>query len=129
MTAVEYIELSGVPESRWPNFREWFKWHQDNDLVGVAKDGDKIAGVAIARCLHSDENPIHYVHRQDGDTAFVDLTVTSTDGISTRYSRLAMKTLLSILWDRFGPRKSIVFNRGGKRKAYDYMKFMRKVLL
>jgi len=42
---------------------------------------------------------------------------------------LAMKTLLSILWSRFGPRKNIVFNRGGKRKVYDYMKFMRKALL
>ena len=129
MTAVEYIELSGVPESRWPNFREWFKWYQDNNLVGIARDGDKISGVAIARCLHEGEDPVHYVHRPTGSVAFVDLTVTSTDGSSTPYSRLAMKTLLSILWDQLGPRKNIVFNRGGKRKVYDYMKFMRKALL
>lgn len=129
MTAIEYIELSGVPESKWPNFKEWFKWYQDNNLVGIAKDGDNISGVAIARCLHDGEDPVHYAHRPTGSVAFVDLTVTSIDGSSTPYSRLAMKTLLSILWNQFGPRKSIVFNRNGKRKVYDYMKFMRKVLL
>lgn len=129
MTAMEYIELSGVPESRWTNFREWFKWYEDNKLVGVAKDGDEVVGVAIARALYDWEEPEHYVHREDGDKVFIDLTVTNTDGISSGRSRKAMKTLLSILWDALGPRRSLIFNRNGKRKQYDYMKFMRKALL
>lgn len=128
MTAAEYIEASGVPESRWPNFREWFAWHELNNLVGVAKDGDEIVGVAVARILDCPEDSGHYVHKPNGDTAFVDLTVTTIDGNTTARSRLAMKTLLSILWDEFGPKKTLIFNRNGVRKEYDYMKFMRKAM-
>lgn len=128
MNAMEYIELSGVPESRWPTFRQWFGWYQRNNLVGVIKDGDEIAGVALARMIDGSEEPTHYLHRPDGDTAFVDLTVTSTDGTSTPRSRLAMKRLLSILWDEFGPRRSLIFNRNGVKKRYDYMKFMQKAM-
>jgi hypothetical protein len=128
MNAMEYIELSGVPESRWPTFRQWFGWYQRNNLVGVIKDGDEIAGVALARMIDGSEEPTHYLHRPDGDTAFVDLTVTSTDGTTTPRSRLAMKRLLSILWDRFGPRRSLIFKRNGVQKKYDYMKFMQKAL-
>ena len=125
---MEYIELSGVPESRWPTFRQWFGWYQRNNLVGVIKDGDEIAGVALARMIDGSEEPTHYLHRPNGDTAFVDLTVTSTDGTSTPRSRLAMKRLLSILWDEFGPRRSLIFNRNGVKKRYDYMKFMQKAM-
>ena len=28
MTAVEYIEESGVPESMWPNLAEWYGWFE-----------------------------------------------------------------------------------------------------
>ena len=125
---MEYIELSGVPESRWPTFRQWFGWYQRNNLVGVIKDGDEIAGVALARMIDGSEEPTHYLHRPNGDTAFVDLTVTSTDGTTTPRSRLAMKRLLSILWDEFGPRRSLIFNRNGVKKRYDYMKFMQKAM-
>ena len=128
MTAAEYIEASGVPESVWPNFREWFSWYERNNLVGVVRDGDEIVGVAVARAIDGSQDIKHYVHKPDGDTAFVDLTVTSIDGKSTPRSRLAMKRLLSILWDEFGPRRSLIFNRNGVRKQYDYMKFMRKAL-
>jgi hypothetical protein len=128
MTAVEYIEASGVPESRWPTFREWFGWHQDRGLVGVAKDGDEIHGVAIARCLLDGQLPEHYQHSEDGENVFVDLTVTSIEGISTHRSRLAMKCLLSILWDRFGPRRRITFKRNGVYKEYMYNRFMRKAM-
>ena len=129
MTAIEYIEASGVPESRWPNFREWFSWYERNNLVGVVKNGEEVVGVAVARTIDGSQDPAHYVHIPNGDTAFVDLTVTSIDGTSTARSRLAMKRLLSILWDEFGPRRSLIFNRNGTRKTYDYMKFMRKALL
>ena len=128
MTAIEYIELSGVPESKWPTFRAWFDWHEKLDLVGVAKDGDTIAGVAIARCLNDGQDPVHYKHTEDGDNVFVDLTVTSTDGISNALSRKALKCLLSILWDRFGPRRRITFKRNGAYKEYDYLKFMTKAM-
>jgi hypothetical protein len=129
MTAIEYVEASGVPETRWPNFKEWFSWYERNNLVGVVKDGQEVVGVAVARAIDESEEPVHYVHRPNGDTAFVDLTVTSIDGTSTARSRLAMKCLLSILWDELGPRRSLIFNRNGIRKKYDYMKFMRKALL
>ena len=128
MTAMEYVEASGVPETRWPNFREWFSWYQRNNLVGVVKDGEEIVGVAVARAVDGSQEVKHYVHKPDGDTAFVDLTVTSIDGKPNARSRLAMKRLLSILWDELGPRRSLIFNRNGVRKQYDYMKFMRKAM-
>ena len=128
MTAVEYVEASGVPESMWPNFREWFSWHEKNDLVGVVKDGDEVAGVAIARCLRDGQKPYHYEHSEDGENVFVDLTITSLDGKPSPRSFMAMKCLLSILWDRFGPRRRIMFNRNGIYKEYMYNNFMRKAL-
>jgi len=128
MNAMEYIELSGVPESRWPTFKEWFGWYKRYNLVGVVKDGDEIAGVALARMINESDEPVHYLHRPNGDTAFVDLTVTSVDGRSTARSRSAMKYLLSILWDEFGPRRSLIFNRNGVKKKYNYMKFMQKAM-
>ena len=128
MTAVEYIELSGVPESKWPTFRAWFDWHRDRGLVGVAKDGEEIKGVAIARCLDEGQKADYYAHNENGDNVFVDLTVTSVDGISNATSRKAMQCLLSILWDRFGPRRRITFKRNGAYKEYDYLKFMRKAM-
>jgi hypothetical protein len=128
VTAAEYIEASGVPESMWPNFREWFEWHTERGLVGVAKEGDKIAGVAIARCVRGVEAPDPYEHDEAGESVFVDLTVTSIDGKSNALSRKALKCLLSILWDRFGPRRRITFKRNGFYKEYDYYNFMRKAL-
>ena len=128
MSAVEFIEASGVPESMWPNFREWYNWHVERGLVGVAKEGDQVAGVAIARCLDLGQEPAHYAHSEDGDRVFVDLTVTSVDGKSNTLSRKALKCLLSILWDRFGPRRRITFKRNGTYKEYDYYNFMRKAL-
>ena len=128
MTAVEYIEASGVPESMWPNFREWFNWYSSRGLVGVVRDGEEVVGVAVARALDATQPVEHYRHDPHGEDAFVDLTVTSIDGKSTPRSRMAMKCLLSILWDELGPRRSLIFNRNGVRKQYDYMKFMRKAL-
>ena len=128
MTAIEYVEASGVPEARWPNFKEWFSWYQRNNLVGVVKDGEEIVGVAVARALDSTQNIEHYQHDYNAPDAFVDLTVTSIDGKPNPRSLLAMKRLLSILWDEFGPRRSLIFNRNGVRKQYDYMKFMRKAM-
>ena len=128
MTAMEYVEASGVPESTWPNFREWFNWYSDRGLVGVVKDGEEVVGVAVARALDATQPIEHYKHDPNGEDAFVDLTVTSIDGKSTPRSRMAMKCLLSILWDELGPRRSLIFNRNGVRKKYDYMKFMRKAL-
>jgi len=128
MTAMEYVEASGVPEARWPNFKEWFSWYQSNNLVGVVKDGDEIAGVAIARAVDASQDVAHYKHDYNAPDAFVDLTVTSIDGKPNPRSLLAMKRLLSILWDELGPRRSLIFNRNGVRKQYDYMKFMRKAM-
>jgi hypothetical protein len=128
MTAAEYIEASGVPESMWPNFRDWLGWHQNRGLVGVAKEGDEIRGVAVARCLRDGQLPEHYQHSEDGENVFVDLTVTSLDGRSNALSHKALKCLLTILWDRFGPRRRITFRRNGIFKEYYYNNFMRKAL-
>jgi hypothetical protein len=59
MNAMEYVELSGVPESRWPIFREWFSWYNQRGMVGVAKDGEEIVGVAVARVINGSEEPTH----------------------------------------------------------------------
>lgn len=128
MTAMEYVEASGVPEARWPNFREWFNWYERNNLVGVVKDGGEVVGVAIARAVDASQDVAHYKHDYNAPDAFVDLTVTSIDGKPNARSLLAMKRLLSILWDELGPRRSLIFNRNGIRKQYDYMKFMRKAM-
>lgn len=128
MTPVEYIEASGVPESMWPNFKDWYNWFKDRDLVGVVKERGEILGVALARCASGSQAPDHYVHSEDGDNVFVDLTVCSIDGNTTDSSRKALKCLLTILWDRFGPRRRITFKRNGFYKEYDYTSFMRKAL-
>lgn len=117
-----------MPESTWPNLKEWIDWHMDRGLVGVAKDGDEVAGVAVARCFRGSEVPDHYEHDEAGESVFVDLTVTSTSGITNALSRKALKCLLSILWDRFGPRRRITFKRNGVYKEYDYFSFMRKAI-
>lgn len=49
MTAIEYIEKSSVPEAIWPNLAEWFGWFEKQGMVGIVKDGNGIAGVALAR--------------------------------------------------------------------------------
>ena len=94
----------------------------------MVKDGDEIAGVAIARAVDASQDVAHYKHDYNAPDAFVDLTVTCIDGKPNPSSLLAMKRLLSILWDEFGPRRSLIFNRNGVRKQYDYMKFMRKAM-
>jgi len=119
MTAVEYIEQSGVPESMWPNLEAWYGWFEKQGMVGIVKDGDNIAGVALARCIKDGQKPDHYVHSEDGENVFVDLTISSKGAKSLR-------CLLLLLWERFGPRKRITFNRSGKPRSYDYMTFMRK---
>ena len=132
MTAVEYLEESGVPESRWPNFRAWYGWFEERGLVGVVsrKETNEIVGVAMARCLPSGAEPSHYTHEETGDDVFVDLTVCggSSDSEHKRGQKDYLKSLLIILLDRFGRRRTITFNRNGKRKAYDYEHFMRKAL-
>ena len=132
MTAVEYLEESGVPESRWPNFRAWFNWFDQRGLVGVVrKNGsDEVVGVALARCLPSGAEPAHYTHEESGDDVFVDLTVCggSSDSTHTGGRKDYLKSLLVILFDRFGRRRTLTFNRNGNRKAYDYDTFMRKAL-
>jgi len=129
VTAVEYIEASGVPESMWPNFREWYSWFERSNLVGVVKNSkDEIAGVALFRMIYDGEDPVPYAHHEDGDDVFIDLTVTSIDGKPTSQSKIALKRLLCILLDNVGPKRKIIFNRSGKHRSYDYMKFMRKVL-
>ena len=119
MTAIEYIEASGVPEGMWHNLADWFNWFEMQGLVGIVKDGDEIAGLALARCLDDGQKPDHYVHSENGDNIFVDLTISSKGAISLR-------CLLLLLWERFGMRKRITFNRSGISRSYDYMKFMKK---
>jgi hypothetical protein len=59
MTAVEYIEQSGVPEAMWPNLAEWFSWFEKQGMVGVVEDKDGIAGLALARCIKDGQEPNH----------------------------------------------------------------------
>jgi len=140
MTAVEYLEESGVPESRWGNFRDWVGWFDRKGLMGVVrrKEDNEICGVALARCLPSGAAPSHYWHEESGDDVFVDLTVCgladpSGGAISDREhgsrSKDYLKSLLIILLDRFGRRRTISFRRNGSNpRTYDYEKFMRKAL-
>jgi len=122
MTAVEYIEESGVPEAMWPNLAQWYGWFEKQGMVGIVRDEDEIAGVALARCIKDGQKPDHYVHSEDGEDVFVDLTISSKGAKSLR-------CLLLLLWERFGPRRRITFNRLGKPRSYDYMNFMRKAIL
>ena len=127
MTQVEFLEDKGVYEAKWPTFREWVAWFDKQALMGTIRDKDgDILGVALARCIPAGMEPDHYVHDENGDNVFVDLCATS--GIRKAESVAPLKGLLLILLDRFGPRKRIIFNRLGKPKEYDYIKFMRKAL-
>ena len=121
MTAIEYIEQSSVPEAMWPNLAQWFGWFERQGMVGIVRDKDGIAGVALARCIKDGQEPNHYVHSEDGESVFVDLTISSKGAKS-------LGCLLLLLAERFGPRKRITFNRSGKSRSYDYMSFMRKAL-
>ena len=47
MTAIEYIEESGVPEAMWPNLAQWYGWFEKQGMVGIVKDGEEIAGVLV----------------------------------------------------------------------------------
>jgi hypothetical protein len=85
------------------------------------RDKDGIAGVALARCIKDGQEPNHYVHSENGENVFVDLTISSKGAKS-------LGCLLLLLAERFGPRKRITFNRSGKPRSYDYMSFMRKAL-
>ena len=130
MSALEFIEASGVPESMWPNFREWYGWFRDSNLVGVVKNNkDEIAGVALFRMIYEGEYPAHYVHHEDGEDVFIDLTVTSIDGKPSSQSKIALKRLLCILLENVGIKRKIIFNRSGRHRSYDYMKFMQKALI
>lgn len=132
MTAVEYLEKSGVPESMWHNFRDWVGWFERKGLMGVVrrKEDNEIVGVALARCLPSGAAPSHYVHEETGDDVWVDLAVAGGSSSSEHLGspRDYLKSLLVILLDRFGRRRTITFNRNGKRKAYNFDHFMRKAL-
>jgi len=139
VTAVEYLEESGVPESRWPNFRDWVGWFERKGLMGVVRkrEDNEICGVALARCLPSGAAPSHFWHEETGDDVFVDLTVcgladplggASSDSNNKRGHKDYLKSLLVILFDRFGRRRTLNFNRNGLRRSYDYDKFMRKAL-
>lgn len=132
MTPVEFLEESGVPESRWPNFRDWVGWFDRNGLMGVVrkKGGEEIVGVALARCLPSGAEPAHYAHSEAGDDVWVDLTVCSGSSSSehTGSPKDYLRSLLVILFDRFGRRRTLSFNRNGKRKVYNYEHFMKKAL-
>ena len=132
MTPVEYLEARGVPESIWPNFRGWVRWFEERGLMGVVtrRDDGEIVGVALARCLPSGAAPSHYWHEETGDDVFVDTCAcgASSDLGHFSGSKDYLKSLLTILFDRFGRRRTINFNRGNQRKAYDYDHFMRKAL-
>jgi hypothetical protein len=128
MTSVEFLEQSGVAESMWPNFRDWVDWFNNKGLMGTVRDkSGEIHGVALVRCIPHGVNPDHYVHNELGEDIFVDLCATC--GIKKAEWVDPLKSLLLILWYRFGPRKRIIFKRLGKPKEYDYMKFMRKALI
>jgi len=127
MNQVEFLEKSGLAETMWPTFKDWVHWFDSNGLMGTVRDKNgEIHGVALARCIPNGTNPDHYVHNELGEDIFVDLCATS--GIRNAELADPLKSLLLILWDRFGPRKRIIFKRLGKPKEYDYMKFVRKAM-
>jgi len=132
VTAFEYLEQSGVPESRWANFRNWVAWYEAMRLMGVVKGEDgAIRGVALVRFVKDGQKPDPYVHDEAGEDVYVDLVVcdasSSLDNLGGRSDALC--SLLTMLLRNAGPRRRLIFNRHGIRKEYDYTKFMKKVLL
>jgi hypothetical protein len=128
---LQYVRDSELEESTWPNLSSWLNWHEEHNFLGIIKDEKKILGMAIARPIDYSEPIEYYNYNLNADCIYVDLTITF---IKDRYNlprSLGMKCLLSILKDRFGNRKNIIFNRKAteNEKIYDYAKFMKKALI
>ena len=92
MTAVEYIEQSSVPEAMWPNLADWFGWFEKQGMVGIVRDEDGIAGVALARCVKDGQKPDHYVHSEDGEkSSAADLTTLLIPSLDKNNTSLFVK--------------------------------------
>lgn len=128
---LQYVRGSEVQESTWPNLSSWLNWHEKHSFLGIIKDEKKILGVAVARPIDCLEPIEYYNYNLNGDSVYVDLTITFIENRCNLPCSLGMKCLLSILKDRFGDRKNIIFNRRGteNKKIYDYAKFMKKALI
>jgi len=128
---LQYVRDSEVEESTWPNLSSWLNWHEEHSFLGIIKDEKKILGMAVARPINSSEPIEYYNYNLNGDSVYVDLTITFIENRYNLHYSLGMKCLLSILKDRFGNRKNIIFNRRGRenKKIYDYAKFMKRALI
>lgn len=113
-TAAEWIasRMSG-----WENTTHTtnvLQWYMDNGLCGVATEGNQIRGVACVRFLkNTDDGLVPYKHDPDGHITWVELVVSEAGG--------SIASLFRILWDRYGRRPLVAYQRGlknGKIRTY-----------
>lgn len=117
------ITASMVAEWIAPRMRGWentthttnvLQWYMDRGLCGVSTRGSQIQGVGCVRFVrHTEDGLIPYRHEHDGPITWVELVVSEAGG--------SIASLFRILWDRYGRRPLVAYQRGlknGKIRTY-----------
>lgn len=90
-----------------PKTTNILQWYMNNELCGVATEGDQIRGVACVRFLnHTEEGLEPYKHDPNGGVTWVELVVADKG--------VAIASLFRLLWDKYGRRPLVAYRRGLK---------------
>ena len=80
------------------------QWYMNNELCGIAMDGEEIKGVACVRFLNQTEDGLDpYKHDPEGNVTWVELVVADQG--------LAISSLLNLLWSRYGRKPFVAYRR------------------
>jgi len=95
------------------------QWYMNNKLCGIATEDGEIKGVACVRFLKQTEDGLEpYKHDPDGQITWVELVVSEAGG--------AVASLFRLLWDRYGKRPYVAYQRGlknGRIRTYPVKMF------
>ncbi|NBW10847.1 MAG: hypothetical protein EBR82_22745 [Caulobacteraceae bacterium] len=83
------------------------QWYMNNELCGVATEGEQIRGVACVRFLNNSEDGLEpYKHDPKGNVTWVELVV-ADQGV-------AISSLFDLLWSKYGRKPYVAYRRGLK---------------
>lgn len=90
-----------------PHTTNVLQWYMDRGLCGIATEDGGIKAVACVRFLEQTEDGLEpYKHEPNGQITWVELVVSEAGG--------AIASLFRILWDRYGKRPYVAYQRGLK---------------